>query len=222
MSLPTLLGGRRSKPAAASSEGPAYYEVWAGLERANRALWAGMWLSFTFAMAMLVMLRLSALRPPIVIRVDGSGQAQIMSDLGRQSAISEAEVRNFLTLFEKFFTELNCYTYASDLKLAFSMMTPEFQAKANELLKVSGSVETLKANQAKITLTLTEIKVLKDTPQVLECRVKGYRSIDSYKTDGTRSEVVFEDDIVLRKVARSAAAPYGVVVQDWTESVFKR
>jgi hypothetical protein len=26
----------------------------------------------------------------------------------------------------------------------------------------------------------------------------------------------------LRKVARSAAAPYGVVVQDWTESVFKR
>jgi hypothetical protein len=34
--------------------------------------------------------------------------------------------------------------------------------------------------------------------------------------------VVFEHDIILKKVARSEKAPNGILVQDYKESVFKR
>ncbi len=214
--------GSKTKGADASTEGPRYYEVWGSLEQTNRYLWYGLWITSTLAILAAINVRVLLQRPPIVIRVDGVGQAQFLGDSSRQPAVSEAEVKNFLTLFEKFFTELNFYTYNSDLKLAFSMMTQEFQSKANEQIKRGGIVETVKGNQSKTTLTLTEIKVLKDTPQFLDCHVKGYREIDSYKPDGAKSEVVFEDDVVLKKIPRSATAPYGVLVQDWGESVFKK
>lgn len=208
---------------AAEKQGePAYYEVWGSLESANRALWAALWLAATVSLLSLIVIRVLVCRPPVVIRVDGNGQAQTVADTGRQPPVSEAEIRNFISLFERFFTELNCYTYNADLKIAFSMMTPAFQNKANDMLKRSGAVDNLKAAEGKTVLTLTEIKIAKDTPEVFECHIKGYREIGSYKQDGPSSEVVFEDNVILKKVPRSEQAPYGVLVQDWNESLFKK
>src|SRR5215472_8798474 len=85
---------------------PAYYEVWGSLESANRALWAGLWLASTVALLALLVVRILLSRPPIVIRVDGAGRAETLADAGRSSAVSEPEVKNFLSLFERFFTEL--------------------------------------------------------------------------------------------------------------------
>lgn len=201
---------------------PAYYEVWGGLESANKALWVALWLAVTVALLALALLRVQARRPPVVIKVDGNGQSVALAGTDRQPPVGEAEVRNFLAIFERFFIELNAYTYDADLRLAFTMMTPEFQAKANDLLKRENTIEGLKANQTKTTLFLTELRVLSDTPEVFECKVKGYRQIGSYKPDAAASEVVFEHDIVLRKVPRSQQAPYGILVQDFHESIFKR
>jgi hypothetical protein len=216
---------KRAAPSTAAAarprEGPAYYEVWGSMESANRALWAALWLAVTVALLALLLVRVLVSRPPVVIRVDAAGQA-LVADPSRQPSVSEAEIKNFLSLFERFFTELNCYTCDADLRLAFSMMTPEFQGKANDMLKRSGVVEAIKANNGKTVLTLTEIKVVRDTTQVLECHVKGYRQISSYKPDGAQSEVVFEDNVILKKTPRTERAPYGVLVQDWSESLFKK
>ena len=201
---------------------PAYYEVWGGLESANKALWTALWLAITVAILALALLRVQSRRPPVVIKVDGSGQSVTLSGADRQPPVGEAEVRNFLALYERFFIELNAYTYDADLRLAFTMMTPEYQAKANDFLKRENTVENLKSNQTKTTLFLTELRVLRDTPQVFECKVKGYRQVGSYKPDVVAGEVVFEHDIVLLKVPRSQQAPYGILVQDFHESVFKR
>lgn len=201
---------------------PAYYEVWGGLESANKALWTALWLAVTVAILALALLRVQSRRPPVVIKVDGSGQSMTLAGVDREPPVGEAEVRNFLSLFERFFIELNAYTYDADLRLAFTMMTPEFQSKANDMLKRENTVENLKANQTKTTLFLTELRVLRDTPQVFECKVKGYRQVASYKPDAAAGEVVFEHDIVLLKVQRSQQSPYGILVQDFHESVFKR
>ncbi|MFA6093851.1 MAG: hypothetical protein WCU88_09850 [Elusimicrobiota bacterium] len=209
-------------PAARDAAEPAYYEVWGGLESANRALWAALGVAVGAMLLSLVILRAAVSRPPVVIRVSGSGTADVFDAAGGQPAVSQAEVRNFLTLFERFFTEINCYTYDADMRLAFAMMTPEFQAKADELLKREGIIEKLKADQGKTTLVLSEVKVVRNTPQVIECKVKGYRQLGSYKTDGPSGEVVFEHDIILKKVPRAEKAPYGVLVEDYHESVFKR
>ena len=116
-----------------------------------------------------------------------SGAAQAVLDPGRQPPVGEAEIKNFLTLFERFFWGLNFYGYEQDLKLAFSMMTQNFQRKADELLKREGTVESLQANQSKVTVTLTELEVLRDTPELLECRVLGNRQIASYNRRDLRA-----------------------------------
>lgn len=201
---------------------PAYYEAWGGLESANRALWVALWIAATTALLAFVLLRVEMRRPPVVIRVDGSGQAAVMPGADRQPPVGEAEVKNFLTLFERFFVELNAYTYDSDLRLAYAMMTPDFQLKATDMLKREGTIDGLKVNLTKTTLVLSELRVARDTPDVFECKVKGYRQVGSFKPDAAPGEVVFEHDIVLRKVPRSAQAPYGLLVQDFRESVFKR
>ena len=59
---------------------PAYYEVWGGLESANKALWAALWFSTTFAILALILVRVVIRRPPVVIRVDDAGQAQVIAD----------------------------------------------------------------------------------------------------------------------------------------------
>lgn len=201
---------------------PAYYEVWGGLESANRALWVALWFALTIALLAMILLRVALHRPPVVIRVDASGQAQAAADAGLQPTVSEAEVKNFLTLFERFYTQLNSYTYESDLNLALAMMTPDFRSKALNNFKSQGLIEKLKTEGRKTTLTLTEIRVVSDTPQVIECQVKGYREIGSYKQDAPPLEIVFEDDVILKKVPRAEQAPNGVLVQDWNESLFKK
>lgn len=199
-----------------------YYEAWGGMESANRALWLSVWFSMTVGILCLILLRAAVLRPPIVIRVTDAGQAQVVLDPSRQPPVGAAEVRNFVSFFERFFTGLNAYTFDADLKLAFSMMTPSFQTKANEMLKRDGTVDQVRSNQERITVTLTDFKVLRDTADVLECRVLGNRQIGSYKPDAVAGEVAFEDDIVLRKVPRSETSPYGLLVQDYHESIFKK
>lgn len=201
---------------------PAYYEVWGSLEKTNKVLWAALWLAVTVALLALILVRVAIHRPPIVIRVDGSGQAQVVTD-SQQPLVNEAEVKNFLTLFERFYTGLNAYTCDADLKLAFAMMTPDFQRQAGDTLKRGGVIEQVKSDQIKTTIFLTELKIVRDTADVLECKVKGYRQTSSYKLDGpTGGEVVFEHDIVLKKVPRSETAPDGILVEGYQESIFKK
>lgn len=228
--LKSIWRRRATKPVEKTAEGaesiqlstPAYYEVWGGLESANKALWVALWLCITVTILSLGLLRAQMAHPPIVIRVDSDGKAQALPGAYAQPQVSEVEVTNFLTLFERFFTELNSYTYESDIKLAFDMMTQDFQKKATDTFNRDGTLQNLKANKTKTTLHLTEMKVARDTSQVFEVHVKGYREIGSYKPDGVQSEVVFDDDVILRKVPRSAQAPYGLLVEDFNESVFKR
>lgn len=200
---------------------PAYYEAWGSLASANKALWAGLWLLGTVALVLLVVVRVQMSRPPVVIAVDGSGRALTLA-VDRQPPVGEAEVHNFLALFEHFFIELNVYDYDSQLRMAFTMMTPQFKPKADDFLKRGGVIGGLKANQTKTALFLTELRVVRDTPEVYECKVKGYRQLNSFKPDAAPSEIVFEHDIVLRKVPRSEEAPYGLLVEDFRESLFKK
>ena len=224
----SLLGRLLKRPAEtaapadpAATATPAYYEVWGGLESANRALWLAVWFSTVVALLCLIMVRALLCRPPLVIRVTDSGLAQVMPDDARQPPVSEAEIKNFLSLFERFFFGLTVHTYDADLKLAFSMMSPAFQGKANDLLKHDGTIEALKANEGRVRVNLTELKILRDTPEVLECRVMGNRQIGSFKIGGSAGQIVFEHVVILRKVPRSDKAPYGVLVDDFHESIYE-
>ncbi|MFH2201789.1 MAG: hypothetical protein ABIJ96_01605 [Elusimicrobiota bacterium] len=206
----------------ASLGASAYYEVWGGLESANRALWAALWFAVTVALLAMLLVRVQAGRPPVVIRVTDSGRAEVVANSGMQPPVSEVEIKNFLALFEKFFVELNVYTYDADLRSAFGMMSRSFQDKADRMLKSEGLIQALKTEQRRTRLVLTELRVERETPEHLECRIKGYREIGSYIPDKAGREEVFEHEIILKKTPRSEKAPYGVLVENFKESLFKR
>jgi len=228
--LPRKKDKAAPKPEAANESDPlavpAYYEVWGGLESANRALWVGLWISCTFSLLSLLLLRAVLRRPPVVLSVGADGQVRIMSGAARASSAepqpSRAEIENFVSLFERFFTELNCYTCDADLKQAFSMMAPEFQQQAQDGLNKSGKVEQLKTRKLHTKLVITEITIKDDTAQVIDCEVRGYRDIASYLPGVAEREDIFQDDIVLEKVPRSDKAPYGLLVEDYAASYFKK
>jgi len=205
---------------------PAYYEVWGGLESANRALWVGLWISCTFSLLSLLLLRAVLRRPPVVLSIGADGQVRIVSGAAQASSAepqpSRAEIENFVSLFERFFTELNCYTVNADLKQAFSMMTPEFRQQARDGLNKSGKVERLKTQKLHANLVITEITIKDDTAQAIDCEVQGYRDIASYLPGVAAREEIFQDDIVLEKVPRSDKAPYGLLVEDYAATFFKK
>ena len=43
---------------------PAYYEVWGGLESANKALWMALWFSTTVAVLALILVRVALWQQP--------------------------------------------------------------------------------------------------------------------------------------------------------------
>ncbi len=201
---------------------PVYYEAWGGLESANKALWTALWFAISAALLLLILLRLEMQKPPVVILLSRTGSPQVVMGYNSPPPVGADEIKNFLGLFERFFTELDCYAYQESLKTAFSMMTPQFKIKAQEILDQEGLIENIKAGEIRTTLTLTDISIVKETPEIIECDVKGWREIGSFKPDGQKSEIVFEDEIILKKVPRSSTAPDGVLVEDWKESLFKK
>lgn len=225
MKLKTFFNPKGPEENKKDNEGldaPLYYEAWGGLESANKTLWTALWFSMSAALLLLILLRAAMLKPPVVILLSQKGESQVVVGQGSPPPVSEDEIKNFVGLFERFFTELDCYTYQQSLKTAFSMMTPEFKIKAQDLLNRQGTVENLKSDELRTHLTLTDISITRETPELLECDIKGWRDISSFKPDGPKSEIVFEDEIILKKVPRSASAPDGVLVEDWKESLFKK
>jgi len=226
MSLLDLLSRKPEKqvqPADATGDlsQPPYYEAWGGLERANRALWAGLWFAGTALLLCIIVLRIIVTKPPVVIRVESTGSATAIRPADLHSPVSGAEVKNFLALFERFYFGLNVYTHEENLNLAFSMMTPAFQKKANESLQKAGTVDILKAERQRIRVLLGQLDIVRETDTLLECRIKGTREVGSFSPEKPVTEVIFEHTAILRKVPRSAKAPYGVLVEDLRESLYK-
>jgi hypothetical protein len=160
-------------------------------------------------------------RPPLVIRVDRLGEAVAVKPGATETAVSGPEVRNFVEHFLRYFTAHNAFTYDDDFKRAFSMMTPTCQRKLDERLSAERVVENIKGEQRKTILKIASLMVENDTSQHLVLKVRGSRVIESYSNPELRRQMIFEDSLVLAQIPRSEASPWGLLVEDWSESIFK-
>jgi len=162
-----------------------------------------------------------AKRPPLVIRVDEVGRAEAVKDYRAAAGVSAPEISNFTQHFLQYFTAWNAYTFDEDFERAFRMMTRECQQKMNDYLASNRIPDQIKNGQLKVKLNITEIAVEKDTPEFVSLKVRGNRLVESYRPDEPAREVVFEDRLMLSKVRRTESAPWGLLVNEWAESLFK-
>lgn len=206
----------------AKPEGRKYYEVWG--EMANQLnLFKHLTLLFAAAVIFLsILLTKSINKMPLVIRVDALGNAESFKDVQSANPVTAAEVNNFTQYFLQYWIAGNFYTYEDDLTKAFKMMSEGYQRKASDYLSTHGTMDYIKTNQVKTKMTISEMLILKDTKDYVNLKVKGTNEVRSYQAADFYKEEIFECELSIKKVERSENTPWGLLVDAWNVSYFKK
>ena len=159
--------------------------------------------------------------PPLVIRVDNVGEPVAYTNIKVQNAVTGPEVRNFADHFTRYLLAWDLYTQTRDIDTAFRMMTPTAAQKMYQTLNTMKAESFAKEHSLRTTIQIAEIEVEKDTPEIVRVKVRGTRTGSSYTDKDFKKETTFEDTFVARKVDRSLKTPWGLLVDDWQESIFK-
>jgi len=168
-----------------------------------------------------IIIKTALKKPPLVIRVDQLGNAEAFNDVKSLQKITPPEVFNFTQYFLHYFVENNFYTYDDDFTKAFLMMTQNCQQRLNDYLNVNRVADGIKNNQLKTKLNITDIRIVKDSPDYINIKVRGTREVKSYQNADFYKEIVFEDDLSLKKVDRTERTPWGLMVDAWSEALYK-
>ena len=160
-------------------------------------------------------------KPPLVIRVDNIGDPAVSANVKVQNAVTGPEVRNFAEHFTRYLLAWDLYTQTRDIDTAFRMMTPSAAQTMCQKLNAMRAEPFAKEHAVRTTIQIAEIAVEKDTPEIVRVKVRGTRSCSSYVDKDFKKETTFEDTFVARKVERSLKTPWGLLVDDWQESIFK-
>lgn len=169
-----------------------------------------------------ILLRVSMRKTPVVIRVDQLGQAQGIQDASSSLAVSAPELSNFSQTFLQYFSGWNVYTYEEDFHRAFKMMTMNLRGKMNDYLNSNHVAENIRQDKLKVKVNISEITVEKDAPGTVILKVTGVREMRSYEKQDLQKEIIFEDTLTLQKVQRTMETPWGLLVENWSESLFKK
>jgi len=162
-----------------------------------------------------------AQKPPLVIRVDQLTETKAFSDVAHESSVTGPEVRNFVEHFTRYLLAWDLYTLDDDINRALAMMTPEAAGKMKNKLDGWAVTQKVKADSLRTKVVITEISIQKDSPHNVAVKVRGSRIAESYDKKEYRKETVFEDTLILKKISRSLQTPWGLLVEDWSESIYK-
>jgi type IV secretory pathway TrbF-like protein len=159
--------------------------------------------------------------PPLVIRVDNIGDPLAFTNVKVQNAVTGPEVRNFAEHFTRYLLAWDLYTQTRDIDTAFRMMTPAAAQKTYQKLNAMNAESFAKEHSLRTAIQIAEIDVEKDTPEIVRVKLRGTRTYSSYTDKDFKKETTFEDTFVARKVDRSLKTPWGLLVDDWQESIFR-
>ena len=102
------------------------------------------------------------------------------------------------------------------------MMTENYRRKASDYLAANQIIDYIKTNQIKTKLIISEILILKDAKGYINLQVKGTNEVRSYQNPEFYREEIFEYELSLKKVKRTDKTPWGLLVDSWNKSYFKR
>ena len=168
-----------------------------------------------------VIIKTTVKKPPLVIRVDQLGNADAFKNVQSLQKITAPEIINFTQYFLQYFTAYDLYTYKDNLDKAFSMATENCRQKLNDYFAINRVLDDIKNNQLKTKLNIVSIVIVKDAPDYANLKVKGTREVTSYQNPEFSRDIIFEDELSLKKVERTEKTPWGLMVDAWSESLYK-
>jgi type IV secretory pathway TrbF-like protein len=198
-----------------------YYEAWGdSLNTLNTYKLLVVTLAFS-VFALLILLKLESSKLPLVIKVDSLGAPQVVRDWKSRNYISPPEIHHFVKTFMEHFHGYDVHTYRETFNRAFDMMTPKLQQRMNADFQARNVVQQIEQDELKASYRLVKVDVTKDAQNALYVKVRGYRDLGSYANRQFKRTTFFDAELVLTKVDRTEKTPWGLLVDAYTETVFK-
>lgn len=160
-------------------------------------------------------------KPPLVVRVDALHEPVAIPDLEQQAYVTGSEVSNFASHFTRDLMGWDLYSLDEDVNRALAMMTPDAAVRMKQKLDALHATQETKDHSLRTKVLISEISVEKDTPHVVRVKVRGTRVAQSYDDKQYRKETIFEDALLAQKVPRTQKTPWGLLIADWSENIFK-
>ena len=169
------------------------------------------------------------MQPPTVIRVDDSGQAQVVSPHGQgvshgfmpavlakanSTAPDEYEKQAFIKRFLNRYLTYDPHTLGQNWADAVNMMTSNLRRSALGQMETNGVVGKLEDEQAMSSLKLSSLEVTKEGPQTYEGF--GVRIVHTMVNGSEQTNKLVEQyHIRLVTLERSSANPDGLLVGEY-------
>lgn len=198
-----------------------YYEVWGDTLNLLYFLRTLCILLVFAVIGLLILLKQSMNKLPIVVKVSELGKPEIVSDWQNKIFVSPPEIVNFTQTFIELFCGWDFYQYDDNFRKAFKLMTPECAKRLDEYLLSNKIVDQIKQAQFRTKVNFAKIDITKDTKDAVWVKVKGTKTQTSYLNPEYKKNIFFETELVYRKVQRTLQTPWGLLVDYYNETIFK-
>ncbi len=215
-----------------SEREPKFYEMDGALRAySNRSLVIAGVMGLTAFVAVVGFLFVR-MQPPTVIKVNGSGEAEVVSPYGAHRGILPAvfaaaqstgpddyEKQAFVKQFLGHYLTYDPHTLGQNWADALNMMTSNLRHAALGQLQKDNTVGKLEDEQAMSTLKLSHLESLKEDPLTYE--VFGVRTVHRMVNDHEKIDQLVEQyHLRLVSMERSADNPDGLLVGEyWSKQI---
>lgn len=159
---------------------------------------------------------------PFVIHVNEVGKAEAIKDIRSNNQVADLEILDFARTFVNEFRGLNSYTLPENSSKAWNRMTTRFQKIANRDLIDSGFFARFDKTGLYARIEIKEEKIERQTDKFAFVSLIGVRTILNYNDPSYREASLFKADLVLKKVPRTKNAIWGLLVEDFRETILNK
>ena len=161
------------------------------------------------------------IKPPVVIRENANGQIKVIKNLLYNDRVTKLEINAFGGLFLRRYLAYNSYGIANELDRALRMMTGSFEKSNIAAIEKDNTVQSIQQEQIHSELVLKKLKITKVEGRYVYVKVFG-NIIRKYYGNKKEKIETFKGNLVLKKTKRTAAAPYGLKVSNYSQTILNK
>ena len=161
------------------------------------------------------------IKPPVVIRENAEGQIQVIKNLIYNDRITPLEINAFSKLFLRRYLAYSSYGITNQLDRSLRMMTRSFEKNNIAAIEKDNTVQGVEKKQIHSELKIKKIKITKVESGYIYLKVYG-NIIRKYYDSKKKKIETFRGNLVLKKVKRTAARPYGLAAANYSQIILNK
>ena len=161
------------------------------------------------------------IKPPVVIRENVKGQIQVIKNLVYNDRVTPLEINTFTKLFLRRYLAYNSYGVTHELDRALRMMTGSFEKGNIAEIEKDNTIQGIEREQVHSELKIKKLKTTKVEGSYIYLKVYG-NIIRKYYGNKKKKIETFRGDLVLKKVKRTPARPYGLAATNYSQIILNK